>query len=238
MLRPRKGAAVDDDAAERRAVAPHKLRERMDDDVRAVLDRAHQDGSGHRIVDDERHGVPMRHVRERLEIADIAGRIAHGLAENRARVLIDQRLDVGGLVRRRESHRDPEARQDMREQRIGRAVELRHGDDIAAHLRHVECRVIKRRLSRGDAERRHAPLELRDALLEHGGGGVGDARVPETLDLEIEQRGAVRGAVEGVGGGLVDGHGHRFGGGVRVESPVYCDGLPLHARCLEERATV
>ena len=131
-----------------------------------------------------------------------------------------------------------EARQDMREQRVGRAVELRHGDDIAAHLRHVERRVVKRRLARADAERSHASLELRDALLEDGGGGVGDARVPESLDLEIEQRGAVRGAVEGVGGGLVDGHGHRFGGGIRVESPVNRDGLSLHARCLEERATV
>ena len=79
--------------------------------------------------------VPMRDVRQRLEIADVAGRIADGLAEHRARVLVDQRLDVGGAVRLRESHLDAHARQDVREQRVSRAVELRHRDDVAAHLR-------------------------------------------------------------------------------------------------------
>jgi hypothetical protein len=158
----------------------------------------------------------------------------HGLAEHRARVLIDQRLDIGGAVRRRELHRDPEARQDVSEQRIGRAVELRHGDDVPAHLRHVERRVIKGRLPRGDAQRRHPALELRHPLFEDGCGGVGDARIPETLHLQIEERGAV----QGIGGGLVDGDRHRFGGGIAVESPVYRDGLSLHVRGLEEREPV
>ena len=103
---------------------------------------------------------------------------------------------------------------------------------------HVECRVVQRRLPGGDAQRADAAFELGDALLEHVGGRVGDARVAIALHLEIEQRGAVLGAVEGVGGGLVDRHGHRLGRRVGVESAVDCDGFPLHVRCLEERATV
>ena len=126
MRSPGKAAAIDDGAAERRAVAAHEFGERMHDDVGAVVHRAHQHGRRDRVVDDQRHAVTMRHGGECLEIADIAGRIAHRLAEHRAGVLVDQRLDVGGAVRFCEPDLHALAGQDVGEQRVGRAVELRH----------------------------------------------------------------------------------------------------------------
>ena len=57
VARPVGTAAVDHDAAHRRAMAAHELGQRMHDDVGAVLDRAQQDRRRDRIVDDQRHAV-------------------------------------------------------------------------------------------------------------------------------------------------------------------------------------
>ena len=57
VLLPGELAAVDDDAAERRAVPAHELRQGMHDDVGAVFDRPQQDGRGNRVVDDQRNAV-------------------------------------------------------------------------------------------------------------------------------------------------------------------------------------
>ena len=62
MLLSRGTAAVDDGAAERRAVAAHELGQRMHDDVGAVFDRPQQDRRRDRVVDDQRHAVPVRDV--------------------------------------------------------------------------------------------------------------------------------------------------------------------------------
>ena len=98
----------------------------------------HQYRRRDRVVDDQRHAMAVRDVGERLEIAHIAGRIADGLAENRAGVLVDQGLEIGGAIGFREPHLHAELRQNVREQSVGRAVELRHRDDVAAHLRGVQ----------------------------------------------------------------------------------------------------
>jgi len=41
----------------------------------------------------------MRHRRQRLDIADVARGIADALAKDGNRVVVDQRLDIGGVVR-------------------------------------------------------------------------------------------------------------------------------------------
>src|SRR2546430_1183856 len=48
------------------------------------------------------------------------------------------------------------------------------------------------------------------------------------FDLEVEQSRAMRGAVEGVGNRLVDGHGNGLGGRVAVEAAVQSDSLWSH----------
>ena len=55
LARPVEGAGIDDHAADRIAVAAEKFRQRMHDDVGAVLDRLHRVGRRQRVVDDERH---------------------------------------------------------------------------------------------------------------------------------------------------------------------------------------
>ena len=58
-------AAVDDDAADRRAVAAEVLRRRVHDDVGAVLERPDQVRGRDRVVDDQRHACVVRDVRRR-----------------------------------------------------------------------------------------------------------------------------------------------------------------------------
>ena len=79
--RPVEVAAVDDDAADRRAVAADPLRRRVDDDVGAVLDRLREQ-RGEGVVDEDRHALGVGHVGDRADVVDVEARVADGLEEH------------------------------------------------------------------------------------------------------------------------------------------------------------
>ena len=130
-------------------------------------------------------GTPCRggDCGQRLDVADIAGRIADALAKDRAGLVVDQLLDRVGLIGFGEAHVDALARQNVREQRVGGAVELRHRNDVAAHLGEIEHRVIERRLAGAHAQRVEAAFERGDAALQHGGGRIADAAIADSRRL-------------------------------------------------------
>ena len=183
----------------------------MHDDIGAVIDRAQQNRRGDGVVDDERNAVALGDARQRLDVADVAGRIADALAEDRARFVVDQLFDRVGPVGLGEAHGDALARQNVGEQRIGRAVKLRHRNDVGAHRGEIEHRVVQRRLAGADAQRVDAAFEQGNAPFEHRDRRIADPAVAIALGFEIEQRGAVIGAVELVGHGLIDRHRDGFG---------------------------
>ena len=113
----------------------HELGERVHHDIGAVLDRTQQHRRGHGIIHHEWDAVPVRDLGERFDIADVAGRIADALAEDGAVVGVDQASMPRGRSdsAKRTVHALP--RQNMREQRVRRPVELRRRDDVAAHSR-------------------------------------------------------------------------------------------------------
>ena len=84
---------------------------------------------------------------------------------------------------------------------------MRDRDDVAAAVGEVDEGEMQRRLSGGDRERADTAFEFGDAFFQYRGGGVGDPRVAINFRFEVEQRGAVIGAVEGIGDGLIDRHG-------------------------------
>jgi hypothetical protein len=141
---------------------------------------------------------------QRADVADVAGRIADAFTEHGARLFVDQLLDCRGGIGSGKAHLDPLARQNVGEQRVRGAVELRHGDNVGAHRREIEHGIVQRRLSGADAQRLDAAFERGDAALEYGGCRIADAAVAMAVGFEIEQRGAVIGALELVGDGLVD----------------------------------
>jgi len=109
------------------------------------------------------------------------------------------------------------------------AVELRRRDDIAAAIRHVQEREIQRRLSRCRGQCGDAAFEVRDALFQNVDSGIGDAAVAIAFGFQIEQRGAMVGAVELIGRGLIDRHRDGVGRRVRVEAGMDRDRFRAHA---------
>ena len=109
------------------------------------------------------------------------------------------------------SNVDPELRQDVREQRMRRAIELRDGDNVLAVARYVQHRVVQSGLPAADASAPTPAFERSDAPFEHVAGRIADSAVAIALDLEIEQGSTVLGAVEGIGDGLIDRHRDRPG---------------------------
>ena len=126
MLGPRKTSAVDDGSAKRSAMAAEKFCQRMNGDIGAVVERLQQDRRGDRVVDDERDTMTMCDLRQRLDIANIAGGIADRLRKHRPGVVVDQPFDGVCLVATSKAGGNTLTRQDMTEQGMRGAVELRH----------------------------------------------------------------------------------------------------------------
>ena len=97
-FRPVEGAAVDDDAADRIAVAADEFGQRMDDDVGAMLDRPHQIGRGQRVVDDQRQAVLAGDVADLLRCRRNAARIGQALDEDGLGLVVDLALEGRDVV--------------------------------------------------------------------------------------------------------------------------------------------
>ena len=98
------------------------------------------------------------------------------------------------------------------EELVGAAVKVIGRYDLVAHLSDVEQPQCRRGLSRGHRQGAGAALDPGDALFEHIGGRVHDARVDVPELLERKQVGRVLSIFEHEGGRLVNRHGPRAGG--------------------------
>ena len=210
-------------------MAAEKFGQRMDDDIGAVVDRAQQDRRRHSVVDDERNAAPLADLGQRLDVADVAGWIADALAEDGARIVVDQLFDRLGRIRLGKANRDPLARQEMRKQRVRRAIELRHRHDVGAQVGEIEDRVIERRLTGARAQRFDAALELGDAPLQHRRGRIADAAIAVAFDFQIEQGGAVIGALELVGHRLIDRNRNGARRRLSLVTAMHCDRVAFHS---------
>jgi hypothetical protein len=122
-------------------------------------------------------------------------------------------------------------RQGVGEQVVGAAVEGGGRNDVVAGFGDGLDGVGDRRLTGGQRQAGDAAFHLGDALFQHVLGRIHDPRVDVAGDLEVEQIGAVLGAVEGVGRRLVDGNGDRLGRRVGRITAMDGNGFDLHA-CL------
>src|ERR1700691_4066483 len=90
VLLPGEITAIHDGSAEGRAVATHKLGERLHNNVSAEFDRPQQDRSSHRVIHDQRHSMSMGHPCQTFDVANIPRRVAYALAEHSARIVVHQ----------------------------------------------------------------------------------------------------------------------------------------------------
>src|SRR3984957_15072747 len=131
MLPPSEASAVDDRAAECCAMSSKKFRQRMDDNVGAVVEWFEKNRRGHRIVDYQRNALTMGHFSERFNVADIAGRISDRFAKYRLCVFINQSFNHIRLVTFSKSARNPLAWQYVGKQSMRCPIQLRDRYNVA-----------------------------------------------------------------------------------------------------------
>src|SRR5271156_444711 len=119
----------------------------MNDNIGAKFDRAQKNRSRHGIVDDKWHALQMSYLRQRLDVANIAGRISNAFAEHRSCVGVHQACDVVWLIGRGKSDLYPQTREKMGEQGMSCAVELRNGYDILTRPDQVQHGIVQRCLT-------------------------------------------------------------------------------------------
>ncbi|MNY04967.1 hypothetical protein D3C86_1376700 [compost metagenome] len=210
-------------------MAANILGQGVDDDVGAVLDGAGQVGGRHGVVDDQRQPLRVGRVGQGGEVHHIAQRIADGLAEDRLGPLIGVGGDGGDVVGVDEAHLDAVLGQGVGEQVVGAAIEGPRGDDVVARFSNGQNGVGDGRHARGHGQGRDAALQRRQTLLQHVRRRVHDPGVDIARHLQVEQVGPVLSVVEGVAGGLIDGHRHRPGGRIRRIAGVDGERVELHA---------
>ena len=211
MFRPVEIAAIDDDAADGRAVPADVFSERMYHNVHSVFDGTYDGRRGNGVVTNDGNALRVGGFSDGGEVTDVARRVTDTLAVNTLRFIIDQGSQILRAIRFSKANFDAQLRQHVRKQGVGTAVELRRRNDVVARRGKVDDGVVDRRTTRTDRQPRDASLERGDALFEHIDGGVHDATVDVAGYREVEQVGTVLGVVELVGNRLVDRHGNRLG---------------------------
>ena len=132
VLRPVEGAGIDDDAADRVAMAGKEFGQRMHDNVRAVINGADQVRGCQRVIDDQGHAGVAGDRRDRLDIGDAAARIGDRLDEDRLGARRDRALEAADIVGIGPCHIPAEALERMAELVDRTAIELARGNELVA----------------------------------------------------------------------------------------------------------
>src|ERR1700675_830467 len=106
----------------------------MHDDVRSVIERTQQDGSGYRVVHNQWNAVLVCGIRQRFDVTNVPCWIPYAFTEERSGVVIHELLEGIGPIVFRKPNSNSEFREDVSEKGVGSTVELRNGDDVPADL--------------------------------------------------------------------------------------------------------
>jgi hypothetical protein len=164
----------------------HEFGQRMHDHVGAIVDRTQQNRRGNRVIDNQWHAMSMRDPCQALDVADIAGRVADAFTEYGPSVVVNQCFDGMGLIAFGKPRFDALLAKHMREQGVGRTVELGYRDDVPTAIGEVNDGKVKRRLTSADSQSRDTALKIGDAPLQYGIGRIVDPAIAKAFDLEIE----------------------------------------------------
>ena len=116
----------------------------------------------------------------------------------------------------------------MRQQGVGRSVQLRYRDNIATGVSKIYEREVQGGLTAANGKRPDAAFEFGDAPLENSTCWVSDPAVAKALNFQIEQGGAVIGAIECVRCGLINRDRDGLGGWVWLIATMYGNSLITH----------
>ncbi len=220
------------DAAHGRAVAAQELGHGVDHDVGAPLERAAQDWTGERVVDDQGDVMLTGDGGEHLEVDHQPAGVGEALGEDELGAGRDGSAD-GGLVPGVDQAAVPaEPRERVAELSERAAIQESRGDEVVAGLHQRVERDQLRRVAGRDRHGAAATFQAGDSSLERGHGGVRDAAVDVAERLEVEQRRGVVGVLEDIRRGLEDGHVAGARDRLRRRARVDGPGLDAVSRCV------
>ena len=195
----------EDDAAEAAALAVDVLGRRIDDDVGAELQRLLQERRGEDVVDDQPRAGLVGDLGDRGDVDDFERRIGRAFEEaapwSSSLTACPPLAEVGAVDQRRG---DAVARQQLLDDVAARAEQRLRRDDVVAGLEVAEEDGGDRRHAARRRPRGPGAFEKPHALLEHGDGRVGVARIDEAGLLALEARRRLLGAVVDVALGQED----------------------------------
>ena len=209
-------------------MAADVLGRRIDDHRRTMVEGPHQ-GGGRRVVHDQRHAQLAPHRGDFRDGEDLQLGVGQGLGVVAARACIGrlaESLGIGGVD---VADLDAHGLHRVRKKVPGSTVKVCGTYEIVTCMADVLDREQACRLARGQAQASDAALQGRDALFQHVHGRIHDPGVDVAELLEREEVRCVFGAVELVGGRLVDRHGHRIGRLVLAEACVQDQGFGMLA---------
>ncbi|MGY4500494.1 hypothetical protein ACVWYH_004425 [Bradyrhizobium sp. GM24.11] len=198
---------------------------RMHDDVGAELDRSAEIGRGKGVVDQQRNFCVMRDRGDLRDIQHFEPGIADRLADEEFRIRLDRLPERIEIARFHEGRGDAEARQRVRQQIDGAAIERARRHDVVTGVEQRRDGQMQRGHAARGADRTDTAFQRREPLFQHAGGGVGDARIDVAGALQVEQRRRMIGILEHVGRGLIDRHRAGAGRGIRMLARMQAQGL-------------
>ena len=177
----------------------------MDHHVRAVLDGTDQIGGPEGIVDDKRDLMLMGYGRQSVDIRNVRSGIAQSLDEDQLCLFIDGAPDLLQIVDVHELCGNAVGGKGMIQEIVAASVDGLLGYHVVSRSRQGQDGIGHRRGSRGDGQSSCSALQGSHSLLQDALGGVGQPSVNVAGVPEAEPVRRVLGAVENVGGGLIDG---------------------------------
>ena len=141
-----------------------------------------------------------------LEVRHVVLRVAQALEIDAARVLVDEVVDLLGMVRIEEADLDPHLLERLREERPRSAVQARRRDEVLSGVADREERRGDGGLPRCEAERRGAAVHRTEPLLEDVVRRVHEPAVDVSELGEPEEVRRVLRVVEDVRRGRIDRH--------------------------------
>ena len=154
----------------------------------------------------------MGDSRQSVDIRNVRSGIAQGLYEDQLCLLVDGAPDLLQIVDIHELCGNAVGRKGMVQEVVAAAVDGLLGYYIVSRSRQGQDGIGHRRRSRGDGQSSCPALQGSHSLLQDALGGVGQPSIYITGIPKAEPVCRVLGAVENVGGGLIDGDRSGIGG--------------------------
>ena len=197
-----------------------EFRQRVHDDVGAVVERPAQIGRRQRVVDDQRHARALGNRGHRLDVGDDPARIGDRFDEDRLGLFAHAALEARDVVGVGPNHVPAEVLEGVVELVDRATVELLRGDELLAGSHQDVHHHDLGGMPGGDREPGGAAFERRHPLFEHRVGRVADAGIDVAERLQPEQRRGVIDVVEHERRGLIDRSGAGAGRGIGLRAGV------------------